>query len=1117
MCTIFALFGDDAKLAFLDNRSDAVFGGITIFVFVLFVIELIINACVWKRYDTMMFWLDFVAAGSLLPDIPWIVEAIDELARSGGENASLARAGRAARAGTRAGKVVRMLRVIRLVRLFALAPRFLHLIEIVKQHTIRKRRQRAAAADSSTKKTRGGGGRRGGKGIVLTRHVRVPPLKKRVQRYHSPPSSPKRRSRRYVKTPTPMKGMGTPVSLQESITDGTPQGNCNCNSMNVTSSTQTTPGLSKNTGTTPSQYQKRQHEEGKEEEEQDNGVGGMDQSTGIEDQGVIVLGEKAEESRIENQNNRFILWVRKKIKRRRRSSSSRSPSYGHDHNGHEDDHHDGHHDHHHHPDVSVVGQLMINSITQKVILCVLIMIIAFFFLGDEVEDRSGLTGLAQLSALFMNNLTRHNGIFTNALDRYKNHHPNLLLLSINGVSLIQKGDAYLRRSEILLLPQSATEYTAYDVQPPYTKAEIETNALAFGVGRETFAELNTREETQDEATRSLFLTLIVTALLATMSMLLSRDAHRIVIVPVERMLATIQRISENPLAELHELSEGRKHSDYETVRVHGAIMKMASLLQIGFGTAGAQIISKNVLSNGEIDPMQPGMRVQAVFGFCDIRGFTKATEMLQEDVMLFVNQIATVVHACVVTSGGDPNKNIGDGFFMVWKVRNSRRRQSSNWMNHRHGNSSANSSINSNGGRSTSGTHENIGGNGSENVGANGGNSNNDNNNNKDKDKRDRGRVDHHRANQSSSPNDNHNKNKNKKNKNRTMPQRKYSRSRSSHSIYSVNSSVNIHDRALQCCLNICGSIHDSPDIQGLLSTPRKRLFNFNVKMGFGVHRGWAIEGAIGSRCRVEASYLSPHVNIAARLESATKQYGVTILMSGEFVERLSWNMIRQHGIRKTDRVAVKGSNVPLDIYCWSDKISFDRFNVFKIRDQIERYKKYKTSNQKNNNNGVDVSTVNDDGTRLVSTFPNLMTECRASTDSFIAVDNAPETPVVIFRPDEFCPSFCEASGSGNTSISGGVLSFYKEAVELYLAGKWTEAYAMLLLWKETYPMDGAGQVLLRYMERSSGSGTATRAANTDSNNRDTSSSSSSSTSNNNVIVIRAPADWEFFRHLENK
>lgn len=43
---------------------------------------------------------------------------------------------------------------------------------------------------------------------------------------------------------------------------------------------------------------------------------------------------------------------------------------------------------------------------------------------------------------------------------------------------------------------------------------------------------------------------------------------------------------------------------------------------------------------GEVDPMLPGKKMMAVFGFCDIRNFTDATEVLQTGVMVFVNEIA---------------------------------------------------------------------------------------------------------------------------------------------------------------------------------------------------------------------------------------------------------------------------------------------------------------------------------------------------------------------------------------------------------------------------------------------------------------------------------------------
>ena len=56
-----------------------------------------------------------------------------------------------------------------------------------------------------------------------------------------------------------------------------------------------------------------------------------------------------------------------------------------------------------------------------------------------------------------------------------------------------------------------------------------------------------------------------------------------------------------------------------------------------------------------------------IFGFCDIRNFTDATEVLREEVMLFVNEIGEIVHGTVDKYSGAANKNVGDAFLLVWK------------------------------------------------------------------------------------------------------------------------------------------------------------------------------------------------------------------------------------------------------------------------------------------------------------------------------------------------------------------------------------------------------------------------------------------------------------------
>lgn len=90
---------------------------------------------------------------------------------------------------------------------------------------------------------------------------------------------------------------------------------------------------------------------------------------------------------------------------------------------------------------------------------------------------------------------------------------------------------------------------------------------------------------------------------------------------------------------------------------------------------------------------------------------------------------------------------------------------------------------------------------------------------------------------------------------------------------------------------------------------------DFTVQMGFGLHVGWAIEGAIGSEYKIDASYLSPNVNMASRLEAATKQFGVSILMSDSFANCLSAEVKAR--VRQIDCVTVKGSVQPMGLFTY--------------------------------------------------------------------------------------------------------------------------------------------------------------------------------------------------------
>jgi hypothetical protein len=127
-------------------------------------------------------------------------------------------------------------------------------------------------------------------------------------------------------------------------------------------------------------------------------------------------------------------------------------------------------------------------------------------------------------------------------------------------------------------------------------------------------------------------------------------------------------------------------------------------------------------------------------------------------------------------------------------------------------------------------------------------------------------------------------------------------------------------DSALVSVLKMRVELHEANGLNGTLAEFKKnqKLVDyyegkFEVHMGFGLHIGWAIEGAIGSTYKIDASYLSPNVNMAARLEAATHQFGCPMLVSGPFVNEMS--PPARALCRKIDVVTVKGSQVPLELW----------------------------------------------------------------------------------------------------------------------------------------------------------------------------------------------------------
>ncbi len=87
---------------------------------------------------------------------------------------------------------------------------------------------------------------------------------------------------------------------------------------------------------------------------------------------------------------------------------------------------------------------------------------------------------------------------------------------------------------------------------------------------------------------------------------------------------------------------------------------------------------------------------------------------------------------------------------------------------------------------------------------------------------------------------------------------------------------------------------------------------------GIGVNHGDVVTGNVGSKDRTEFTVLGDGVNLAARLESATKQFHTDILI-GETVEK----MTREHFVyRIVGLLTVKGKTKPVEVFALHSDIS---------------------------------------------------------------------------------------------------------------------------------------------------------------------------------------------------
>ncbi len=112
-------------------------------------------------------------------------------------------------------------------------------------------------------------------------------------------------------------------------------------------------------------------------------------------------------------------------------------------------------------------------------------------------------------------------------------------------------------------------------------------------------------------------------------------------------------------------------------------------------------------------------------------------------------------------------------------------------------------------------------------------------------------------------------------------------------------------DRAVRTAIAMITELHAWNQV-------RVREGKLAVEIGIGLNSDQVVSGNIGSKKRMDYTIIGDGVNLAARLESACKQYGAHILIS-EFTYRALARHLPH--AREVDIVVVKGKTQPVSIY----------------------------------------------------------------------------------------------------------------------------------------------------------------------------------------------------------
>jgi len=708
--TVWSLFSDDIRQLTANRATDDGFYVVTVIVFAYFSLEIIVASFAVSRYFlSFYFWLDIISTISMLLDVGWISALIfgsnSQLGAVGKQGLKLARAARASKVGSKAGRMLRILRLIRLIRIAKV-------YKVADQSKIKQRVQnRVSKKEPNTK------------GV----HDRKEPGLQTHDNHKSSHSEAKNRPRSNGKFDNYRESMSNFIESSDIIQKFEPRmksisklmsgeigqliipGDPSINALSINKIKDTKGHIS----IADDIHQKvGSHQNSVQfinvNERKNNPQSAHDYDSSIKSSTIIEHNSKHSgtskhiqqssqpmKSSFNREQNPMVNPLR-----RRQTRKSLRTSFGDI--AEEIDYEDDldmsgfgpresrvvdsnskdlvHFDSEKVSQETNIGKRLSDMTTKRVVIIVLMLLIMIpLFASDTYFIRFSNYDLGIMQIY-------------NAANQDKSISPELIAVWKFFVEMIRYEPENLLNLQLIYFEEGddynvIMNYGSLSSISTFRDNELQTYSYPPDLKKGFIITLYLETSYYENVNSifSIFRTIAICVILMLAAFYFSKDVTSLVLSPVENMLKIINSIKDNPLnaVQIQEedafmwgkiasedkdaYREREQMENYETAVLEKIVLKIGALLAISFGEAGSEIIVQNMKQTGEINPIIPGKRIYGVFGFCDIRSFTDVTEILQEEIMVFVNTIGEIVHSTVDRYAGSANKNIGDAFLLVWK------------------------------------------------------------------------------------------------------------------------------------------------------------------------------------------------------------------------------------------------------------------------------------------------------------------------------------------------------------------------------------------------------------------------------------------------------------------